>query len=116
MTEKIPLVLSEKPSIDELEECVAIGANYICHDFESAREAYKRGQLAQRDADVAYYEPLIQQAKEEERREIFEKIEGQWHSDSAHAISVVIRLGKYMNKAEWQALKDKYPKGGQDES
>ncbi|GAH04005.1 unnamed protein product, partial [marine sediment metagenome] len=52
---KEPPVLSKKPSIGELEECVAVGANYICHDFESAREAYKRGQLAQRDADEKWF-------------------------------------------------------------
>jgi len=44
-------------------ECLQVGNTYLCR------------QEAQRDADVAYYEPLIQQAKEEVAREIFEEIE-----------------------------------------
>lgn len=35
----------------------------------------KRVAQAQRDADVAYYEPLIQQARREVAEEIFEKLE-----------------------------------------
>jgi hypothetical protein len=99
----MPKILSNEPSIDVLEECVAVGANYVCHDFESAREAYKRGQLAQLDADVAYYEDEekkmvdswtqtvremvaqnkleIQQAKEEARFNLLE-----WFRNYAHRL------------------------------
>jgi len=54
---------------------------------------------AQRDADVAYYEPIIQQAA----REIFEEIdEKYWHQGSNNVWYV------YMSDEEWQSLKSKY--------
>jgi len=55
---------------------------------------------AQRDADVAYYEPLIQQAKAEVARELMDTIE-----------AVYPELKQtYWNRGEWQSLKDKFPK------
>lgn len=36
----------EEPSNELLEECVVIGSEYVCSDYESAREGYKRGRLS----------------------------------------------------------------------
>lgn len=57
MTEKIPLVLSEEEVTRIIFECKG-----------SCKDARLAVNVAQRDADAAHYEPLIQQAK----REIFE--------------------------------------------
>jgi len=61
------------------------------------------GRTVQRDADVAYYEPLIQQA----RQEIFEEIERHYSylGDCGVGIDNIL-------SDEWQSFKSKYI-GGQ---
>jgi len=57
---------------------------------------------AQRDADVALYEPLIQQAKFEEIKGLFETIEAMYPE-----LQQV-----YWKSKGWQSLKGEYAKGG----
>ena len=70
---------------------------------------------AQRDADAAYYEPLIQQAKAEVAREIFEEIEQGYMRGGKHPRmdGIVISTPKSItiSEPEWQSLKFKYTEG-----
>jgi len=82
----------------------------------------KRGMKAQRDADVAYYEPLIQtdaisytqgvlDGERKVTNEIFEKIEKTYglnhYDDEGKAELYVIQI---IHADAWQSLKDEYPK------
>jgi len=57
---------------------------------------------AQLDVAVAHYEPLIQQARQEVAREIFEEIESYLIMDNPYWL---------IPRERWQALKSKYTEG-----
>jgi len=111
----------EKPKILSDEEirmsCLGEGTYWIGEKCETATDTepvlmpqFHRVAQAQLDADVGYYEPLIQQAKAEVAREIFEEIElelvtwGGFSQQTQHQAAII-------NKNWWQSLKTKY--GGQ---
>ena len=99
---------------------IALAEADKCRGWESDRKRFIDWKLeCQRDNDVAYYEPIIQQA----RREIFAEIE-----ESSHTLSLENSEGeehyldtldvdegdRIINKEVWQSLKDKFLKVYQD--
>jgi len=68
---------------------------------------------AQRDADVAYYEPIIQQAKAEVARDIFGAFETKFLYYLAHPAGhgrEGFQCPKWCLFCEFESLKDKYLK------
>ena len=95
MTEKIPPVLS----VDRIGEIVG--------DCKQWWEIPAKVSVAQRDADVAYYEPLIQQAKEEVARKIQSIIDKEFDTSYKPHIG---QSAVYTINLIRQSLKDKYLK------
>jgi len=117
-----------KPDVLGLKDAYVAWRGYSLHVRQVVKEAITENiAKAQRDADVAYYEPLIQQARQEtdaisytqgvldgERKvtnEIFEKIEKTYglnhYDDEGKAELYVIQI---IRADAWQSLKDEYPK------
>lgn len=109
MTEKIPPVLSEEVqgNIDiPCEGCALVKdmLNTTCIQcvFGYILQA-QRDDTYQKMLDA--FEPLVQQARQEVAREIFEEIE------KASSPMNTNMYGISLSKAQWQSLKDKHLKG-----
>ena len=109
MTEKPPLIRPEW--LKQLHHEIA----------EGLRWSYTAHRKAQRDADVAYYEPIIkefseaieswqrrlEQARQETAREIFEEIEAELIAFEGFS-QITQHQAAIINKIWWQSLKEKY--------
>ena len=118
--------LKEKPPILTQDEA----QSYIDqHYAELMKETTRTGvyparwhREAQRDADAAYYEPLIQQTKAEVAREIFEELAGMCCAEYSTAFRGGLHkgdeltefkdkvIGYFISKEDLQSLNDRFLK------
>ena len=87
-----------KNRCDELVPIKETGSVYLERCLEIAQ--------AQRDADAAYYEPLIQQAKEEVADKIFEEIEKEYMIKDSPNPDFLRNGIVILSPEQWQALKE----------
>ena len=102
MKEKPP-VLSDK-EMDKVK--FDMGSPWGCVDRYTVGKAIAE---AQRDADVAHYEPIIEQAKVDVAREIFEEIEKILEPTFRKETPLPIP-NFYIRETKLQSLKDKWLK------